>query len=86
MTFLYIVFGVAWAVLTEASLSFIGLGDPNNVSWGLMLNKAFSTGSIRIAWWWVLPPGMALMVFLVACYFLGRAFEERVNPRLRERK
>ncbi len=86
LTFLYIVFGVAWAVLTEASLSFIGLGDPNNVSWGLMLNKAFSTGSIRIAWWWVLPPGIALMAFLVACYFLGRAFEERINPRLRQRQ
>ena len=84
--FLYVVFAVAWAVLTEASLSFIGLGDPNSVSWGLMLNKAFATGSIRFAWWWVIPPGAALMLFLVACYFIGRAFEERLNPRLRERR
>jgi peptide/nickel transport system permease protein len=82
--FLYVVFGVAWAVLTEASLSFIGLGDPNTVSWGGMLNKAFATGSIRYAWWWVVPPGAALMLFLVACYLLGRAFEEHLNPRLRE--
>jgi peptide/nickel transport system permease protein len=82
--FLYVVFGVAWAVLTEASVAFIGLGDPNNVSWGHMLNKAFATGSIRFAWWWVVPPGAALMLFLVACYFLGRAFEEHVNPRLRQ--
>jgi peptide/nickel transport system permease protein len=84
--FLYVVFAVAWAVLTEASLSFIGLGDPNSVSWGLMLNKAFATGSIRFAWWWVIPPGAALMLFLVACYFVGRAFEDRLNPRLRERR
>lgn len=83
LSMLYLVFGVAWAVLTEASLSFLGLSDQNNVSWGMMLNQAFRTGSIRNAWWWVVPPGFALMLFLVACYFLGRAFEERINPRLR---
>lgn len=84
LSFLYLVFGVAWAVLTEASLSFLGLSDPNTPSWGLMLNQAFRTGSIRNAWWWVVPPGCALMLFLIACYFLGRAFEERINPRLRD--
>ena len=82
--FLYLIFGAAWAILTESSLSFIGLGDPNQLSWGLMLNQAFVTGSIRYAWWWVIPPGAALMAFLVGLYFLGRGFEERVNPRLRK--
>lgn len=82
---LYLVFGVAWAVLTEASLSFLGLSDQDQISWGLMLNQAFRTGAIRNAWWWVIPPGAMLMLFLVACYFLGRAYEERVNPRLQER-
>ena len=52
----------------------------------LRLVGAFATGSIRFAWWWVIPPGAALMLFLVACYFVGRAFEERLNPRLRERR
>ena len=84
--FLYLVFGAAWAILTELSLSFIGLGDPNHLSWGLMLNQAFVTGSIRHAWWWVVPPGAALMIFLVGLYFLGRGFEECVNPRLREQR
>lgn len=82
---LYLIFGAAWAVLTEASLSFIGLGDPNRLSWGLMLNQAFVTGSIRYAWWWVVPPGLALMLFLVGLYLLARAFEEYANPRLRSR-
>jgi peptide/nickel transport system permease protein len=82
---LYLIFGAAWAVLTESSLSFIGLGDPNRLSWGLMLNQAFVTGSIRYAWWWVVPPGLALMLFLVGLYLLGRAFEEYANPRLRAR-
>jgi peptide/nickel transport system permease protein len=84
--FLYLIFGAAWAILTESSLSFIGLGDPNQLSWGLMLNQAFATGSIRYAWWWVVPPGAALMAFLVGLYFLGRGFEERANPRLREQR
>lgn len=84
--FLYLIFGAAWAILTESSLSFIGLGDPNQLSWGLMLNQAFATGSIRHAWWWVVPPGAALMAFLVALYLLGRGFEERANPRLREQR
>ncbi len=83
---LYLIFGAAWAILTESSLSFIGLGDPNHLSWGLMLNQAFVTGSIRHAWWWVVPPGAALMIFLVGLYFLGRGVEERVNPRLREQR
>jgi peptide/nickel transport system permease protein len=83
LSFLYLIFGAAWAILTESSLSFIGLSDPNQLSWGLMLNQAFVTGSIRYAWWWVVPPGAALMFFLVGLYFLGRGFEERANPRLR---
>ena len=82
--FLYLIFGAAWAILTESSLSFIGLGDPNHLSWGLMLNQAFVTGSIRYAWWWVIPPGLALMTFLASLYFLGRGLEERANPRLRD--
>ena len=84
VAFLYLVFGVAWAVLTEASLSFVGLGDPNRVSWGLMLFHAFNSGSMREAWWWVVPPGLALMLFLLGCYFIGRGYEERINPRLRQ--
>jgi peptide/nickel transport system permease protein len=83
LSFLYLLFGAAWGVLTESSLSFIGLGDPNRLSWGLMLNQAFATGSIRYAWWWVVPPGAALTLFMVSLYFLGRAFEERYSPRLR---
>jgi peptide/nickel transport system permease protein len=86
LAFLYLVFGVAWAVLNEASLSFIGLGDPNKVSWGLMLHHAFNSGAIRVAWWWVVPPGCSLMLLLVGCYLVGRAYEERVNPRLRGRE
>jgi peptide/nickel transport system permease protein len=75
LSLLYLVFGAAWAILTESSLSFLGLGDPNALSWGLMLNQAFDSGAIREAWWWVLPPGSALMLLLVGIYLLGRGIE-----------
>jgi peptide/nickel transport system permease protein len=85
LTFLYVVFGAGAAVLTEASLSFLGLGDPFVVSWGQMLYFAFTTASIRVAWWWVLPPALCLIAFMSGLYFIGRAYEEYLNPRLRRR-
>jgi peptide/nickel transport system permease protein len=85
LTFLYVVFGAGAAVLTEASLSFLGLGDPFVVSWGQMLYFAFTTASIRVAWWWVLPPALCLIAFMSGLYFIGRAYEEHLNPRLRRR-
>jgi peptide/nickel transport system permease protein len=83
VVFLWITMSVAFAILTEASLSFIGLGDPSTVSWGQMLNTAFSSGNLRTAWWWVVPPSVALVMLISALYLVGRAFEEQANPRLR---
>ncbi|MRX50551.1 ABC transporter permease subunit [Paracoccus sp. S-4012] len=83
VVFLWITMSVAFAILTEASLSFIGLGDPSVVSWGQMLNTAFSSGNLRTAWWWVVPPSVALVMLISALYLIGRAFEEQTNPRLR---
>jgi peptide/nickel transport system permease protein len=80
LSLLYLVFGAAWAILTESSLSFLGLGDPDALSWGLMLNQAFDSGAIREAWWWVLPPGCCLMLLLVGIFLVGRGFEARVSP------
>ncbi|XWN30060.1 MAG: ABC transporter permease [Devosia sp.] len=83
--FLWVTMSVAFAILTEASLSFIGLGDPSVVSWGQMLNTAFASGNLRSAWWWVVPPSLALVTLISALYLIGRAFEEQANPRLRAR-
>lgn len=83
VVFLWITMSVAFAILTEASLSFIGLGDPSVVSWGQMLNNAFSSGNLRNAWWWVAPPSIALVMLISSLYLIGRAFEEQANPRLR---
>ncbi len=83
--FLWVTMSVAFAILTEASLSFLGLGDPTVISWGQMLNTAFSSGNLRTAWWWVVPPSLALVMLVSALYLIGRAYEEQTNPRLRRR-
>lgn len=83
--FLWVTMSVAFAVLTEASLSFLGLGDPTVISWGQMLNTAFSSGNLRTAWWWVVPPSLALVMLVSSLYLIGRAYEEQTNPRLRRR-
>ena len=83
LSFLYMAIGVQTGVMLEAALSFLGFGDPNVLSWGIMLNAAFQAGAMRSAWWWVLPPGLALSLFVIAIFMITRAYEERLNPRLR---
>ena len=73
------------AILIEASLSFLGLGDPTAKSWGSILyyaqvRSAFLSG----AWlWWVLPPGLLITLAVLGFAFTGFALEEVLNPRLR---
>jgi peptide/nickel transport system permease protein len=77
-------FSLAWAITTEASISFLGFGDPELTSWGTIIYGAFSAQMIGKAWWWVVPPGAAIMALVIAVYFIGRAYEEQVNPRLKK--
>jgi peptide/nickel transport system permease protein len=85
LALLYMAFGVAWGILAEASLGFLGLGDPEAVSWGQMLYFAFRAGAIRSAWWWVVPPGVSIILVVASCYLVGRTFEVLTNPKLRKR-
>lgn len=73
------------AVMLEASLSFLGLGDPSRVSWGTMLYFANARSAfLTDAWkWWILPPGLALTIVILGLAFLGYAVEEWADPRLR---
>lgn len=74
---------VSWAILSEASLSFLGLGDPTLVSWGSMLNRAFMRGAVtRGAWWYLLPPGFALAWVTLGLVLVSNAVQEIINPRL----
>jgi peptide/nickel transport system permease protein len=77
---------VAVTILTETTLSFLGLGDPFHVSWGSILEDAFEVGAISAgAWWYLLPPGLAIITVVLSFTLVGRALETVINPRLRER-
>jgi peptide/nickel transport system permease protein len=77
---------VAVAILAEAGLSFLGLGDPTHISWGTMLENGFDAGAPSAgAWWYVVPPGLCITVLVFAIGLLGYVFEQHVNPRLGER-
>jgi peptide/nickel transport system permease protein len=85
MSLLYIPIAVGWAVAAEAALSFLGFGDPNRVSWGGMLELAFTSGHMRDAWWWTIPPGLAIVALISSTFFVSRALEPLTNPQLRGR-
>jgi peptide/nickel transport system permease protein len=75
---------VAAAILTETTLSFLGLGDPTRVSWGSMLEDAFSLGAMTTgAWWYIVPPGVCVVLVVLAFTLVGQALEDVFNPRLR---
>lgn len=72
------------AMLTEATLSFLGLGDPTVKSWGTILNFAMvKNAPILGLWWWFLPPGLMIAVTVMSVMMIGRGLEIYFNPRLR---
>ena len=77
---------VGSAVISESTLSFLGLGDPTQISWGSMLKTALDTGAATAGYWWyVLPPGLAIVVVVLCFTLVGRALESVLNPTLRRR-
>lgn len=77
----------AGAVLTETTLSFIGLGDPFQPSWGQLLNQAQSDGAASLGAWWVIaPPGVAIVLVVLAFTLVGGALDDILNPKLRGRR
>ncbi len=77
---------IAGSILAEATLAFLGLGDPTHVSWGTMLHAAFANGATsRGAWWYLLPPGIGIVVVVLAFTLIGYTLDQILNPRLRSR-
>lgn len=73
---------VATAILTESGLSFLGLGDPNVVSWGYMIGVARTV--LRVAWWMAAIPGVMIVITVLAINIAGEGLNDALNPRLKE--
>jgi peptide/nickel transport system permease protein len=75
------------AILSETTLSFLGLGDPSRASWGKMLQEGFEAGALtQQAWWYYVPPGLGIMLVVLAFTLVGQALEEVLDPRLRDQR
>ena len=78
------IFGMIFAILTQAALAFIGLGDPTLLTWGNMLNIAYSDEALPIgAWWWIIPPGLCIALLGMGLALINFSLDELLNPRLR---
>jgi peptide/nickel transport system permease protein len=74
---------IGWAILAEASASFLGFGDPESVSWGMMLQDAYASQALgRGAWNWFAPPGIAIVLMVLAGFLLSRGSERLLFPKL----
>ena len=74
---------VATAVFFEAALAFIGLGDPQRISWGTVLQYGFQHSAVSTgAWWAIVPPGVCIAFVVLGCFLVGQGVEEAMNPRL----
>jgi peptide/nickel transport system permease protein len=77
---------IGTAIYYEVTVSFLGLGDPTHISWGMILHSAFSSVAImHRAYWYVIPPGLAIVLTVLGFTFVGHALDEVLNPKLRER-
>jgi len=73
---------VATAILTESGLSFLGLSDPNLVSWGYMIGVART--ALRTAWWMAAIPGLMIVITVLAINLIGEGLNDALNPKLRK--
>src|SRR5476651_1868861 len=86
LSFVYAAIVFDGATTTEASVSFLGFGDSTSVSWGYMLQDAFTSQALlREQYAWFVPPGVCIILVVVAGFFISRGYEEVFMPRLRGR-
>lgn len=85
LAFLYGSIAIGWAILTEASISFLGFGPSDKVSWGYMLQDAYASQALsRGDYNWFVPPGICIVLVVVAGFFISRGYEEILFPKLKD--
>lgn len=80
LTFVFLAQDAATAILAQASLAYLGLADFTTISWGMMIQNIQSQGYVFQAWWWLIPPGLAIAAIAAAFYFIGYSMEDVTNP------
>jgi peptide/nickel transport system permease protein len=76
---------IGWAILTEASVSFLGFADPDTTTWGFMLQDAYVSQALsRGLYNWFIPPGICIVLLVSAGFFISRSYEQFLFPRLRD--
>jgi len=79
-----LIFFAPAAILAEAALSFLGLGDPTVPTWGQILQQGFQSGAVYVGhWWWILPPGFLIVLTASAFILISLGLETVINPKLR---
>ena len=87
LTYVNLALSVPAAIVGEAALSFLGLGDQSTVTWGRMLELARDSGTAaNLFWWWVIPPGIGIALVSLSFILIGFSLDELFNPRLRRRR
>ncbi|MDP6584974.1 MAG: ABC transporter permease [Anaerolineales bacterium] len=82
--FAQMIFFTPSAILAEAALSFLGLGDPSLPTWGQILEYGFRNGGIYVGyWWWILPPGILIVITAMTFVLIALGMEPIINPRLK---
>jgi peptide/nickel transport system permease protein len=89
LIYITLAMAVPGAIVTEAAVSFLGLGPVDVMSWGRMLYEyeasgGIATGAFRV-WYWTIPPGVCIALLSLSFILIGFAMDEILNPRLRER-
>ena len=81
LSFLYGSIAVGWAILTQASVAFLGFGDSEIISWGYMLQDAYASQALSAGHYlWFVPPGLCIVLLVLAGFFLSRGYENLLFP------
>ena len=80
LSFVFLAQDAAGAIIAQAALAYLGLADFTANSWGIMLQNIKAQGYVFDAWWWLIPPGLAITLLAAAFYFIGFSMEDVTNP------
>jgi len=87
LVFANAIIGIVDSILAESGLSFLGLGDPTQPSWGMILHYANEAGALATGrWWFIIPPGICIMLVTIGFAFSSYSLDQILNPRLRRRR